>query len=115
MRQSQALNDIEAIVCQIVADALCVDYGSVTLKSNPTKDFGAEYIDVLDMLFRLEREFQIKLPHKEFDVLSAASKGSFKDTHSMLCVKTICDVIKRKLEERGIPEIVQTDLLSKQA
>ena len=52
--------DIEAKVKNIIADSLCVEPSEVSLKSNLMKDLGAESIDFLDIMFRLEKEFGFK-------------------------------------------------------
>ena len=59
--------DIESKVKSIIADSLCVDLNEVNLKSNLMKDLGAESIDFLDIMFRLEKEFGIKIPQREVE------------------------------------------------
>ena len=48
-----------------LVDALGVDEEEVTRKSTLQGDLGAESIDFLDIVFRLEREFGIKIPRGE--------------------------------------------------
>ena len=48
-----------------LVDALNVDEDEVTLKSRLRGDLNAESIDFLDIVFRLEREFGIKIPRGE--------------------------------------------------
>ena len=48
-----------------LVDALNVDEDQVTLASTLQGDLGAESIDFLDIVFRLEREFSIKIPRNE--------------------------------------------------
>ena len=62
--------DIEQKVIQVIADSLCVDLNSISLKSNLMRDLGAESIDFLDIMFRLEREFNIKIPQREIERLA---------------------------------------------
>ncbi|MDZ4819605.1 MAG: acyl carrier protein [Planctomycetota bacterium] len=50
-------------VCLI--EALGVDDDEVTPDSSIMGDLGAESIDWLDIVFRLERSFSIKIPHNE--------------------------------------------------
>ncbi|MBI4433126.1 MAG: acyl carrier protein [Candidatus Omnitrophica bacterium] len=52
-------------VRDIVAQALRVDTGKVALGSSLIKDLGAESIDFLDIVFRLEKAFKIKIPKGE--------------------------------------------------
>jgi acyl carrier protein len=60
--------DHEAIyekVKQTLVDALNVDDDQVTPTARLQADLGAESIDFLDIVFRLEREFGIKIPRGE--------------------------------------------------
>jgi acyl carrier protein len=52
-------------VQSIIADALYVDKEEVVREASLMKDLGAESIDFLDIIFRLEKEFGIKLPKGE--------------------------------------------------
>lgn len=56
---------IFAGVKEILADALCVDEEEVTPTARIYGDFGAEWLDIVDVTFRLEREFGIKIPRGE--------------------------------------------------
>lgn len=49
----------------IIAQALKVDETKVELHSSLIKDLGAESIDFLDIVFRLEKQFKIKIPKGE--------------------------------------------------
>lgn len=51
----------------IIADALYVDLSEVQRDSNLMKDLGAESIDFLDIMFRLEKAFGIKIPKGEIE------------------------------------------------
>ncbi len=48
-----------------LVDALGVDEEDVTPDATLQKDLGAESIDLLDIVFRLERNFGIKIPRGE--------------------------------------------------
>ena len=52
-------------VKNIISQALKVDEGKITLHSSLIKDLGAESIDFLDIVFRLEKAFKIKIPKGE--------------------------------------------------
>jgi acyl carrier protein len=52
-------------VAATLVEALNVDEDQVTLASTLQGDLGAESIDFLDIVFRLEREFSIKIPRNE--------------------------------------------------
>ena len=57
--------DIDAVfpkVAQIIADALGCEVGDVKPKASLIEDLDAESIDFLDLVFRLERGFGVKIP-----------------------------------------------------
>jgi acyl carrier protein len=49
-------------VAATMADALGCDLEKVTLEASLIDDLGAESIDFLDIVFRLERAFKVKIP-----------------------------------------------------
>ena len=57
--------DILAKVTDVLVDALGVDPEEVTLDAALVRDLGAESIDFLDIVFRLEKAFSIKIPREE--------------------------------------------------
>jgi len=52
-------------VQQVLVDALGVDDDEVTPQATLMADLGAESIDFLDIVFRLEKAFDIKIPREE--------------------------------------------------
>jgi acyl carrier protein len=52
-------------VREVLIDALGVDEEEVTGKATLMGDLGAESIDFLDIVFRLEKSFGIKIPREE--------------------------------------------------
>src|SRR5438477_6634439 len=58
-------SDIFAKVQEALVDALGVDEDDVKPDATLQGDLGAESIDFLDIVFRLEREFGIKIPRGE--------------------------------------------------
>ena len=52
-------------VQEVLVDALGVDDDEVTIEATLIGDLGAESIDFLDMVFRLEKTFAIKVPREE--------------------------------------------------
>jgi len=52
-------------VREIMVDALGVDDDEVTVEATLMGDLGAESIDFLDIVFRLEKTFGIKIPREE--------------------------------------------------
>jgi len=68
-------------VQQTLVDALGVDDDEVTPEATLQGDLGAESIDFLDIVFRLEKNFGIKIPRGELfpENISAADGGFVKD------------------------------------
>lgn len=62
-------------------DALGLDDDEVTQEATLIGDLGAESIDFLDIVFRLEKEFDIKIPRGELfpENLAAADSGFVED------------------------------------
>jgi acyl carrier protein len=52
-------------VASVLAESLNVDEDELTPTATLQGDLGAESIDFLDIVFRLEREFEIKIPRGE--------------------------------------------------
>ena len=57
--------EIYGKVARVLEEALNVDESEITPSATLQKDLGAESIDFLDIVFRLEREFGIKIPRGE--------------------------------------------------
>lgn len=67
--------EIFSKVQEALVDALGVDDDEVTAKATLVGDLGAESIDFLDIVFRLEKAFDIKIPRDELfpdDILTSA-------------------------------------------
>lgn len=58
-------DEVFAKVQKVLVDALGVDDDEVTPTAVIRDDLGAESIDFLDIMFRLEKEFGIKIPKGE--------------------------------------------------
>jgi len=58
-------DEIVQKVQEVLVDALGVDDDEVTLEATLMGDLGAESIDFLDIVFRLEKTFGIKIPREE--------------------------------------------------
>src|SRR3972149_8560085 len=58
----QEIQAVSPTVAQILADALGCDVDRVKLDASLINDLGAESIDFLDLVFRLERAFKVKIP-----------------------------------------------------
>ena len=62
---SMSREEIYAKVQETLIDALGVDDDEVTGDATLMGDLGAESIDFLDIVFRLEKAFDIKIPREE--------------------------------------------------
>jgi acyl carrier protein len=60
-----ASKDIYGKVTQLLVESLNVDEGDATPTATLQGDLGAESIDFLDIVFRLERAFGIRIPRGE--------------------------------------------------
>lgn len=79
-------------VQEVLVDALGVDDDEVTTESTLMGDLGAESIDFLDIVFRLEKAFEIKVPREEL----FPAEGLLNDPEL---------VSNGKLTERGLNEL----------
>ena len=68
-------------VKETLVDALGVDEDEVTPEATLVGDLGAESIDFLDIVFRLEKNFSVKIPRGELfpENLSLADQSLVKD------------------------------------
>jgi len=62
---SMSENEIYDKVKETLVDALGVDEEDITAEATLMGDLGAESIDFLDIVFRLEKTFNIKIPREE--------------------------------------------------
>ncbi len=71
-------------VQEVLIDALGVDDDEVTNEATLMGDLGAESIDFLDIVFRLEKAFGIKIPREElFPIENMMSNPDFVDNGKM--------------------------------
>lgn len=71
-------DEIFGKVQETLVDALGVDEDEVTPQATLVGDLGAESIDFLDIVFRLEKNFNVKIPRGElFPENLAAADASF--------------------------------------
>jgi acyl carrier protein len=70
-------------VTDVMVDALGVDPEEVTMEAVLRKDLGAESIDFLDIVFRLEKAFGIKIPREELFPEGLASDPKFVKDNSL--------------------------------
>jgi acyl carrier protein len=85
-------NEIFEEVTEVLIDALGLDDDEVTENATLMGDLGAESIDFLDIVFRLEKSFEIKIPREElFPAETLMSNPEF--------------VSGGKLTEKGLAEL----------
>src|SRR6185436_8744825 len=63
-------------VAATMADALACDLEKVKLDASLINDLGAESIDFLDIIFRLERAFKVKIPRGK---IVEEARGEFSE------------------------------------
>ncbi len=70
------IQKIEQAVRELVAEALARDVGEVKLESILMDELGAESLDFLDIVFKLERAFDIQITRGEME---RAARGTMSD------------------------------------
>jgi acyl carrier protein len=83
VEKSDTTNETGAIfdkVAEIIANSLGCDVEKVMPDSSLIDDLGAESIDFLDIVFRLERAFKVKIPRGEIinDARGPLSESEFE-------------------------------------
>ena len=91
------VSDVERKVIEIVADALDRDPAHVTPHSSLIDDLGAESIDFLDIVFRLESAFDISI---EGDAIWEGSVGLKGERDPLVIASRISDLKTRMPEYR---------------
>ena len=80
MSREEILKEVQ----EVLIDALGVDDDEVTNDATLMGDLGAESIDFLDIVFRLEKSFGIKIPREElFPIENMMSNPDFVDNGKM--------------------------------
>lgn len=121
-------DEIQAIyprVAELTADALGIDEDRVTPTASLINDLGAESIDFLDIVFRLEREFKVKIPHGKITEdargdLSVAEfeQGGILTEAGLECLKAFLtevppDRFKSPMRVADIPKLFTTETFCK--
>ena len=68
--------EVDEKVRAIVAEALGRDLALVTPEASLTEDLGAESLDLLDIVFRIERTFEVQITRGEME---RAARGDMTD------------------------------------
>ncbi len=84
------------VLKSILMEALEIESDIIHPDSMMMKELGAESIDILDIAFRIETAFHIKIPEEAFSVKPEdIPKG--KNANEILTVRLILDFVKDKL------------------
>lgn len=99
-------------VQETLVDALGVDDDEVTPTATLIGDLGAESIDFLDIVFRLEKNFDIKIPRGELfpENLATADSGFVAD--GKVTVEGIAQ-LRTKMPHADIDSFASNPLVSK--
>jgi acyl carrier protein len=119
-----ASEEIHGKVVRVLVEALNVDEEEVTPLATLQDDLGAESIDFLDIVFRLEREFGIKIPRGEL-----FPESVFQGDPDLVLEGRVTDQGMSELRERmpyadlggfdrnrqlsGIPDLFTVELVSR--
>jgi len=90
-----ASNEIYQRVAHVLVETLNVDEDDLTPTATLQGDLGAESIDFLDIVFRLEREFGIKVPRDEL-----FPESIFQGDPDFVCEGRVTDQGMRELRTR---------------
>jgi acyl carrier protein len=112
-------------VAEIIADALGCDEEDVKPDSSLINDLDAESIDFLDIVFRLEREFKVKIPRgkameeargelseEEFEQGGIVTDAGVAKIRAYL-TEVPSDRIKTPLKAAEIPKLFTTETFCK--
>src|SRR5215831_4561154 len=94
----EEITEVYPKIAGIIADALPCDLEKVKLDASLIDDLGAQSIDFLDIVFRLERTFKVKIPRgkiiedargdlsqSEFDEKGVVSEAGLQRLKTFLC------------------------------
>jgi acyl carrier protein len=106
MTQSMIKDDIYEAVMPAVADALGLDMDEVTLESTLMDELGAESIDLLDILFRIERSTGIKIQAADLAdyVQGGIPDEEFGDENEVVTAKGLTQ-LKKVMPQLDIEEL----------
>ena len=82
-------------VKEALVDALAVDDEDVTPDSTLVGDLGAESIDILDIIYRLEKNFGIKIDQAELIPSDLINSPEFKQDDGKLTAAGVAELRKR--------------------
>ena len=86
MVMAPSRDEVFAKVRDVLSDALGVDDDEVSPQATLQGDLGAESIDILDIVFRLEKAFSIKIPKDELFPVDILNNPEYVDGDRMTSV-----------------------------
>jgi acyl carrier protein len=120
--------DVDAVyptVAKTIADALGCDIDEVKADASLINDLGAESIDFLDLVFRLERAFKVKiprgkiiedargdLPEAEFEQKGIVTEAGLARLRTFLS-EVPADRFKAQLKVADIPRLFTAETFAK--
>ncbi len=87
-------------VASVLADALALNTQAITPEASIMDDLNAESIDLLDLRFRVERAFGIRITAED---LAAAFQGAtdVSQFRAAFTVQALCEYISFRLQRDG--------------
>jgi acyl carrier protein len=108
MDREQVLEQVKTVM----VDALGVDDDEVTQEATLMGDLGAESIDFLDIVFRLEKAFGIKIAREELFPAEALMNNPEFISNGKLTEKGIAE-LKARMPHTDVSEFAKNPELSK--
>ena len=84
-------------VRQLLVEVLSVEPAAIVPASRILPDLGAESIDLLDLRFRIEKSFGVKVGREEL-VSAFGESLTESDFRSVFTVGALCDYLQRRLD-----------------
>ena len=107
-------DDIFEKVQEVLVDALGVDDDEVTADATLMGDLGAESIDFLDIVFRLEKAFGIKVPREELFPAESLLNNPDLVSNGKLTAKGLAE-LRERVPHTDLSEFEKNPDLSKLA
>jgi len=108
MTREQILKEIQGVL----VDALGVDEEEVTPDSTLMADLGAESIDFLDIVFRMEKAFGIKIPREELFPAESLLSNKEYISGGKLTPKGI-EELKKRMPHADLSEFIADPSINK--
>lgn len=91
--------ELFATLSTILVEALLVESAKITMESRIFDDLGAESIDILDIRFRIEKAFGLKIDQDEL-IRSLGEGLSTSEIQERLTVRSLVAYIRNRLQQR---------------